>query len=425
MFQPEHYETRSQDLEPAYHHAAHSDVEIMIKTTKDLSWSKIDSFTGNRTHAALLNHRSCPICGGLQQRTVLAFDAFQFFTDSARDPKRAKVQEVQCQDCHAVFLNPCYSQTGFRYLFAEAGQSYGSTEGRPREQMDVGCYQGQFLSLLPKGVRRLGVDIDAPAIARGRALYGAGIELIHGALETFKLPLEPDVISMFHVLEHLADPFAVLGHLRSISHHETRLVIEVPVLEHGKTNDINGFLSVQHMTHFSLQSLGQVLSRAGWQILERHQLPDYNGQRVLAKPGEVSAAVIGNVTDRSTLLEYFEHWYSNLAVVSRVIESWPKTSRAVIWGGGVHTELMYQTTPFFHQDPERAFVIVDSDPLKRGKSWRGLSIHAPDILESISWDDCRLIISSYGSQERIAQAAEKLGVPHSAVDRLYDRLRGY
>jgi hypothetical protein len=48
--------------------------------------------------------------------------------------------------------------TGFNILFAEAGQSYGSTEGRPHEQtkwladrglldegkvfLDVGCYDG-------------------------------------------------------------------------------------------------------------------------------------------------------------------------------------------------------------------------------------------------------------------------------------------
>jgi SAM-dependent methyltransferase len=408
----------------------------------DLPWSEIDSFAGNHTHAALLNHRSCPICGSLYYRTLLVFDDFQFYTDSTEAPKRARIQEVQCQNCHGIYLNPCYSTTGFRYLFAEAGQSYGSTDGRPQEQidwlfsrglldegkafLDAGCYEGRFLSVLPKGIRRLGVDIDAPAIARGQGRYGAnGVELIHGAFETFQCPIAPDVISMFHVLEHLADPFEVLGHLRSISHDETRLVIEVPVLEHGRTNDINGFLSVQHMTHFSLQSVGQLMNRAGWEILERHQMSGYNGHRILAKPGEASGEVIGNASDRLKVLEYSEHWYRNLTEVSRLIESWPRTSRAVIWGGGTHSEFIYQVTPFFQQDPRREYLVVDSDLLKQGKSWRGLSILTPESVRKVDWNDCRLTISSYGSQESIAQAAAKMGVPHSAVDRLYDRVQIY
>ena len=72
---------------------------------------------------------------------------------------------------------------------------------------------------------------------------------------------------MFHVLEHLADPYKTLRNLRQNSHAETRLVIEVPVIEKGFTNDLNGFLSIQHATHFSFNSLKLIMERAGWQIL--------------------------------------------------------------------------------------------------------------------------------------------------------------
>ena len=413
----------------------------MIK--KGLTWSKIDSFVGNHTHATLLHYRPCPICGSLQlPRTLLIFDDFQFYTDSAIEPKRAKIQEVQCQNCYGVYLNPCYSVTGFDCLFSEAGQSYGSTDGRAQEQidwlfnrdllcegkvfLDVGCYDGKFLHALPKNVRRQGIDIDAPAIARGQERYGAdGIELIQGAFETFLCPIAPDIISMFHVLEHVADPFKVLLHLRSISHDETRLVVEVPVLDHGKTNDINGFLSVQHMTHFSLHSIEQIMNYAGWEILERQQMSGYDGHRILAKRGMVSNLVGGSALDRLQVFEYLENWYQNLSKVTRLIESWPRTSRAVIWGGGAHSEFVYQVTSFFQQDYHREYLVVDSDPLKQGKSWRGLSIIPPESLREVDWNDCLLIISSYGSQESIAQAASEMGVPDSAVRRLYDHLLIY
>ena len=412
-------------------------------TLKEHSWSKIDSFVGNHTHAALLNYRPCPICESLHlPRSLLIFDDFQFYTDSDVEPKRAKIQEVQCQECHGVYLNPCYSRTGFSYLFAEASQSYGSTEGRIQEQidwlfsrhlldeggvfLDVGCYEGKFLSSLPKSIRRIGLDIDAQAIARGREHYGAdGIELIHGLFETFQCPALPDVISMFHVLEHLANPFEALAHLWKISHSETRLIIEVPVLEYGRTNDINGFMSVQHMTHFSMHSIGRLMSYAGWEILERQQMLDYNGHRIMAKKGEVSSEVGGSGSDSVELLKYLEHWYQNLKRVSCLIESWPRVARVVIFGGGVHNEFLYQVTQLFTRDATCEYLIVDSDPLKQGKSWRGLSIFSPECLREVDWSDCFLIISSYGAQEDIAQVAANLGVPPAAIKRLYDNVHSY
>lgn len=406
------------------------------------TWKKVDSFIGNSTNPALTGHRPCPVCGCLHSQVLCVFDEFQFFTDSATIPKRAKLEEVQCKQCHAVYLNPCYTSAGFSYLFAEAGQSYGATEGRPNEQidwltkrglleqgkifLDAGCYDGRFLAGLPATLRRMGVDLDAPAIGRGQAMYGAdGVELIHGAFESFRCPVAPDVISMFHVLEHLANPLDVLRHLRLISHNQTKLVVEVPVIEHGKTNDINGFLSAQHMTHFSIRSLENILKKAGWVVVEACQMPEYNGRRVLATPADVVDTIVGDANDSIAMSEYFSHWYGNLAAISQRLQLWNDVPRMVIWGGGMHTEFLYQVTSLFKQNLEREYIIVDSDPLKQGKSWRGISIFHPSILKNISWDKCRLIISSYGSQDVISSEAQLLQVPPDRVGRMYDQIDAY
>ncbi len=407
-----------------------------------LAWAKIDSFIGNHSSPTLTGYRPCPICGNLDSLSFLVFDDFQFYSDSAEYPKRTQIREVQCQSCHAAYLNPCYTDTGYNYLFVEAGQSYGATEGHQRNQvnwitakgaltegkvfLDVGCYDGRFLSGLPNNIRRIGVDIDAPAIARGQEKYGSdGVELIHGSFESFQCPIEPDVIGMFHVLEHLANPFEVLSHLRSISHLKTQLIVEVPVLECGKTNDINGFFSIQHMTHFTIHSLGELITRAGWGVLEKQEITAYNGYRILAQPIGDSFVVVGDVGDRLKLYEYFGHWYGNLARVAKKIESWPNTSRMVIWGGGVHTEFLYQITPLFQQNFQREYLIVDSDPLKQGTSWRGLAIVSPANLKDIDWNDCLLVISSYGGQESIIEATLSFGIPALVVMKLYDNINSY
>ena len=227
----------------------------MSKANSTIYWSVIDSFVGNSTAAELTFHRPCPICESLRARNIIELNSFQFFSDSTNFPKRVDIRQCMCIECQAVYMNPCYSSYGFDVLFAEAGHSYGASQGRPLEQiewlehrgliksgsrlLDVGCYDGSFLSRLPGHVHKVGVDIDAPAIKRGAKMYAEqDIEFILGDFETFESSgVSPDTITMFMVLEHLPRPVKVLKKLRDISSSTTRMVVEVPILERGKTND--------------------------------------------------------------------------------------------------------------------------------------------------------------------------------------------
>lgn len=407
-----------------------------------VEFSVIDSFVGNTASPVLTSSRACPICGEFKDDSVLTFDDFQFFSDSATAPKRCLLRISQCRHCQAVYLNPSYTTAGFSCLFEEAGQSYGSSETRQLEQigwlrergllgsktsvLDVGCYDGAFLALLPESIRGFGVDIDEAAVVRGNELYGKqSIEIIHGAFESFICPERPDLIVMFHVLEHLANPFEVLVNLRSLSHDDTRLVVEVPVIEHGLTNDINGFFSVQHMTHFSHSTIGKLFAKAGWDILERVDMSGYNGHRLLAQPAAPSEYVQCAVRDRTLVYGYLTHWYKSLQTIAAKIDPMKSYSRIVIWGGGMHSEFLYQKSPLFIQNPKRQYLIVDSDPLKQGKTWRGINIGSPDIIRSMEWDDTLLLISSYGGQESIAKAAVEMGVPDTSIVKLYDDVSVY
>lgn len=407
-----------------------------------IKWSKVDSFLCNSTSAALTTHRPCPICGSNRARTILQFDQFQFYSDSDKLPKRVDLKEVQCLDCFALYLNPCYSEYGFQVLFAEAGCSYGSTAGHTQEQidwlgargllrsgsrfLDAGCYDGGFLAKLPDNLEKIGVDIDEPAIERGRRRLGQQkVQFIHGDFENFRVDRPLDTITMFHVLEHLPRPAGVLRNLRSMAHAGSRLVVEVPVLEHGITNDINGFFSVQHMTHFSHTSLQNCMASAGWRIQESKQQEEYNGFRVVGVPAEPVDTPSKDLKATALSHEYSAAWHQALHSVERRLSSIEDTPRCILWGGGAHSEFLYQTTSFFQRSPGRQYAIVDSDPLKKGKSWRGITISSPDALREISWTDVCLVVSSYGSQPAIAKAAVDLGVPPERIITLYEAFRVY
>jgi SAM-dependent methyltransferase len=407
-----------------------------------ITWRQIDSFPGNSTSTETTGLRPCPICGGERARTVLQFDQFQFYSDSAELPKRVDIREVQCLDCFALYLNPCYTDYGFRVLFAEAGRSYGSSATHTSRQidwlkargllrtgnrlLDAGCYDGAFLAQLPDDLEKIGVDVDAPAIARGCQTLGEkGIEFILGDFETFSCEKSLDVITMFHVIEHLPRPVTVLRNLRSMVHAGTRLVIEVPILENGITNDINGFFTVQHTTHFTRVSLQNCLAVAGWTTVESEEQPDYNGFRVIASPSESVRRAERDACAMHLLRGYLAKW--NLAVqeVEDQVSELMRAGKCVIWGGGAHTEFLYQATSLFHNRRDRQYAIVDADPIKKGKSWRGIEIHSPDILRELTWHDEYLLVSSYGSQPDIVKAAAELGIPRDRVVVLYKEFRVY
>lgn len=409
--------------------------------TGSLPWQPCDSFSGNSTDSSLTAHRPCPVCGADQPQEFLRRSNFQFFTDSAKQPKRTDLIEVQCGVCRAIYLDPAYTDIGFTVLFSEAGCSYGATEARPQEQiewltghnllspgrsiLDVGCYDGRFLAQMPDWVRRVGVDIDGPAIKRGRELYnGIGLELIHSNFNQFSLGSPPDTICLFHVLEHLPEPVTTLAHLRSQASPNTHLVVEVPILELGFTNDINSFFSAQHMTHFSRRSLVNTLARAGWVSHKELEQKEYNGYRLLCRPTSPALEARPNSEDDATLTQLLDHISITTEAVRMRVRLLEPARQIIIWGGGMHTEFLYHLTNLFN-DPTKRFIIVDQDPLKQGKSWRGISILPPDALAGVDWLDTWLAVSSYAGTPAIIAEAERRGIPHKRIIQLYDCFRVY
>lgn len=410
----------------------------------DIEWNKINTYV-NKDNETLLEYRNCPICNANDYRTIITLNNFQFFSDS-RKAKQVDINQQHCRECGALYMNPCYSNIGFERLFEEAGQSYGSSLKHTQEQinwlndykllddnarvLDVGCYDGNFLSRLPDNVIKLGVDIDEQAIKRGREKYKEHkIEFFHGDFENFSFEGEsPNTITMFHLLEHLPRPIEALKKLYSISNESTKLVIEVPILEKGKTNDINSFFSVQHMTHFSRNSLFNCLSQAGWNIELCFETEDYNGYRVLATIKNnlsLTYQLKYNSKDWTSLNESLSFWYSSIKDVEKFIYDLTESKKIVIWGGGAHTEFMYQVSSLFHSHCKTLFIIIDSDPIKHGTSWRGINIYEPSVIMDLDWSSTKLLISSYGGQKAIFEAALKLGVPSENIVKIYETTRVY
>ena len=399
------------------------------------NWNKIN-ITENSNDSLLLTPRSCPVCQHPQGSTVLTLNNFQFFSDSTTSCKQATLTEQMCSKCQTIFLNPCYNTEGFNTLFAEAGQSYGSTTQRPKEQynwinnrinienvnlMDIGCGSGSFLASLPNSITKVGIDIDQQSISIAQQNH-PDIEFLCSPFETIEYNKKLDVITMFHVLEHLQDPLSTLKRLYQIGDDDTKFIVEVPIIENGLTNDINGFFSAQHLTHFSRNSFKNILSIAGWRVIEWQEQSDYNGCRVLAEKGQANKVLSTDFQAKENLYNYLHNWYASIAKAEKKLLKIDKP-RCVIWGGGMHVEFIYQISTLFNKDIE--FIIVDKDKNKQGKMWRGIEIHDPQIIKELNGQDIQFIISSYGNQLPIKLALLDYQISESNITTLYDHINVY
>ena len=215
-------------------------------------------------------------------------------------PKRVDVRTVQCEDCRIAYQDAVLTPEGYAVVMAEAEASFGASPGRAGEEvawmrergllgggrrvLDVGCHDGGLLAQMPAEDDRVGVDVDERALARAAAAH-PGIRFVHSAFERVGVEGAVDTFTMFHVLEHLPRPVEALRRLADLAAPGGRLVVEVPIAENGATNDISGFFSVYHVTHFTRAGLQRALDAAGWSVHEWCEMEDYNGCRVVAARG--------------------------------------------------------------------------------------------------------------------------------------------
>lgn len=101
---------------------------------------------------------------------------------------------------------------------------------RNKDVLEIGSSTGEFLHLCksenPKSVQGVEISEYASAIARDR--YKVNVSL--STFEDFQSDMRFDTIFMFHVIEHVKDPLAVINKCKSLLRKGGSLVMETPNL---------------------------------------------------------------------------------------------------------------------------------------------------------------------------------------------------
>jgi SAM-dependent methyltransferase len=232
----------------------------------------------------------CDLCGGDDFRPV--------------DP-RAKI--VECARCGYRFVNPRPSQdeiaaaysnphfydawladdAGRRRMWEKRLELIRKTAPGPR-LLDIGAGVGTFLKLArDQGWTVTGTEVSTAADKLAHELYG--IDLLQGQAEDVDLPRGGfDVVSLFHVLEHVPSPTRLLRLCLKALVPGGYLVVAVPndadsaFTPHRIKSRIRGalgrpwpvperYLSLRpgaeiHLSHFRFPVLKRLLEKEGFQV---------------------------------------------------------------------------------------------------------------------------------------------------------------
>lgn len=123
--------------------------------------------------------------------------------------------------------------------------------------LDLGCGDGSFVELcIKKSINALGVDkkLGAP-------------------IENLRLNRKFDVITMFHVLEHVKNPTVVLKKVKSLLENNGLFIIELPLVG-NLTERLLGkkyfaYYDQTHLRFFTKKRLINLLTENGFRIVKK------------------------------------------------------------------------------------------------------------------------------------------------------------
>jgi 2-polyprenyl-3-methyl-5-hydroxy-6-metoxy-1,4-benzoquinol methylase len=233
--------------------------------------------------------KNCPVCGS---------DSFdQFLSGKDYFLSDEKFEIVMCSKCGFRFTNPrpkaedlgkYYESSDYishsdtrKGLFAWVYQSVRKYTLRRKlvlirkfqqrgKLLDIGCATGQFLNFMAQhGWETTGIEPDDKTRARAISEYGLNV-LPEESLNSFS-DSSFDIITMWHVLEHVSELNGRMLQLNKILKAKGTLIIAVPNSNSYDAKKYNEFWAgydlPRHLYHFTKQDMKLLMEKYGFAIL--------------------------------------------------------------------------------------------------------------------------------------------------------------
>lgn len=216
---------------------------------------------------------NCSLCDGLQHTRVADTDsksgaALDVFLCASCGliqqlplPSEEDLKQYYAKDYRIDYKQTRYPKSKHVFRSAHlASQRLDFLLGygiKPTTLLDIGAGSGEFVTMAARaGFRAEGIEPNLGYSEYARTQYG--VPVITGDLDTAQG--SHDVVSLFHVLEHLRSPCDVFRRLHQLVSPGGRLFVEVPWILSGSVSPTNRYFKA-HLYYFDVETLAAAASR--------------------------------------------------------------------------------------------------------------------------------------------------------------------
>lgn len=236
-----------------------------------------------------------------------------------------------------------YSPTFNSFAYRLASQLVDRYDLHGKEIIEIGCGQGEFISLLSElgGNRGTGFD-PAYTPERSAVKPGSQVEIIADEYSERYTDRKADFICCKMTLEHIRDVAEFIGTVRRAisNHNETAVFFQVPNVDRVLKEIAFWDIYYEHCSYFSLGSMSRLFRGQGFEV--RDLWLDYGDQYLMIdarpadKPTPPGLPQENDLETVDTLVSDFTHW------IPLELERWRQTVRGaveqgekvVLWGSG-------------------------------------------------------------------------------------------
>ena len=238
---------------------------------------------------------NCPICQSSALKNILEIEDYTV--------SRETFQLVECENCQFKFTNPRPKSAELNaYYESQAYVSHSDTDeglinklyklvrkislkrklslmnsfiAPDKTILDIGCGTGAFLNNMKEN-HWFATGVEPNDLARLKAVNGFGLtvhkeDFLKEGMTLF------NVITLWHVLEHVHGLTQRLDEIKQHMNSATTLVIAVPNCESSDANHYKEFWAAydvpRHLYHFTPKTMSRLMHDHGLQIVQKEAMP--------------------------------------------------------------------------------------------------------------------------------------------------------
>jgi 2-polyprenyl-3-methyl-5-hydroxy-6-metoxy-1,4-benzoquinol methylase len=282
--------SREQRLDPRVGVAATAVTELCTDRDLSLGYPLPSGFSTRAPEISVERVPSCPVCRSANRTHFASGHDYELETC------RNAWNFWQCRECGAAWLDPRPAAAELGVIYPSNYYAYSRSDkvspiarkgkeildqikfndflkriGMPNSFLDIGCGDGRHLELFERrGMskdRIYGLDLSEQHVKRlsqrGYQVYQRRVE------DCSEIPAGSiDLVTMFHVIEHVADPARVLRKIATWLSPGGALVVETPNLDSWDARLFRerwwgGYHIPRHWTLFDANSLRRLLEECG------------------------------------------------------------------------------------------------------------------------------------------------------------------